>query len=162
MATLSYCIIFDWQDFFNAKFLRLIFKLTYSSWAHSLSPTFRGGIIFPFKLIISISWAGLTVKTLYRKKQYQWKWHRSELLIYFIFSLCRYMYENSQSWIISNKSVLLHKRAPNNMAFILPGSTSRHYAQMVLQTFTNFYRKSWTCIPTRSNDSSWGPRYGHQ
>ena len=67
---LSSCITFDWQHF--AEVLRL-FKLTLLL---NASPTFRGDII-PFRHISTISYAGLTAKTLYRKKKHLWKWHKT-------------------------------------------------------------------------------------
>lgn len=117
----------------TAEFLR------HCCWANSLSPTFRGGIIFPFRLISSISYAGLTAKTLYRKKNHQWKWHRT--INIYLFSMMTIMCENNQTdqnWIISKRTVTILlsnlNSAQNNMTFILWGALGRHYSKMVLQT----------------------------
>ena len=83
---LSSCITFDWQDF--AEVLRL-FKLTLLL---NASPTFRGDII-PFRLISSISYAGLTAKTLYRKKNISEN-DREPLFIY-LFSMMTHVWEQS-------------------------------------------------------------------
>ena len=142
----------------TAEFLR------HCCWANSLSPTFRGGIIFPFRLISSISYAGLTAKTLYRKKTISE--NDIEPLI-FIFSLWWQMCENNQTdqnWIISKRTVTILlsnlNSAQNNMTFILWGALGRHYSKMVLQTevYQLPYRKTWMQLPSWSNVSSWGHR----